>query len=94
MHAAVAALACRAPIEPMATLLITIEADSVALLRRAVISVCGTSVELLRAQAVPRSTKMRVWLILAESAATDAMSVIMKTVPYGEFGPLCTSDRR
>ena len=88
MHAAVAPLSRRAPSEQMATMLITVEADNVALVRRAVISACGESVEHLRTQAVPRSTKMRVWLVLAKSAATDAMSVIMKTVPYGEIGPV------
>ena len=88
MHAAVVPLSRRAPSEQMATMLITVEADNVALVRRAVISACGESVEHLRTQAVPRSTKMRVWLILAKSATTDAMSVIMKTVPYGEIGPV------
>jgi hypothetical protein len=69
-------------------MLVTVEADNVPLVRRAVISACGESVELLRTQAIPCSTKMRVWLVLTKSAATDAMSVIMKTVPYGEIGPV------
>jgi hypothetical protein len=88
MHAAVVPPSRRALSEHMATMLITIEADNVPLVQRAVISACGESVELLRTQAVPRSTKMRVWLVLTKSAATDAMSVIMKTVPYGEIGPV------
>ncbi len=88
MHAAVAPLSRRAPSEQLATLLITVEAANVDRVRRAVISACGKSVELLRTQAVPRSTKMRVWLVLTKSAATDAVSVIMKTVPHGEIGPV------
>ena len=91
MHAAVAPLSRRAPTKQMATMLVILDADNVAIVRRAVISACGESIELLRTQAVPRSTKMRVWLVLAKSAATDVMSVIMKTVPYGEIGPV-TSD--
>jgi hypothetical protein len=76
------------PAEPMATMLITVEADNLPLIQRAVASACGESARLLRTQAVPCSTQMRVWLILVRSAATTAMGAIMRTVSHGEIGPI------
>jgi hypothetical protein len=65
---------------------LTVEADWVTLLRRAVVSACGESVELLRTQTIPHSSEVRVWLVLAKSAAAGAMDLILKTAPYGEIG--------
>jgi PTS system nitrogen regulatory IIA component len=82
----VVALPDRTPTEKRVMIRLTVEADCVTLLRRAVVATCGESVELLRTQAVPHSSEVRVWLVLAKSAATGAMDLILKTAPYGEIG--------
>jgi hypothetical protein len=84
MHAAVALLPCHAPTEQRVTMLVTVEASSVTMLRRAIMATCGESVDVIRIQPVPRSAQVRLWLCLAQPAATDAMSVIMRVLPCGE----------
>jgi hypothetical protein len=70
------------------TICFTVEGDCAALLRRAIVAACRESVELLRTQKVPRSTQVRIWFVLAATAASDAMLAVMRTVPRGEIGPV------
>jgi len=79
---------CPTPINQMAKMLIVVESDSVPLVRRAAVSVGREQVDILCTQAVPHSTKTRVWLVLAKSASTDVMCSVMKTVPSCEIGPV------
>ena len=87
-HAAAAPLIRPTPVNQMAKMLIVVESDSVPLVRRAAVSVGREQVDILCTQAVPHSTKTRVWLVLAKSASTDVMCSVMKTVPSCEIGPV------
>ena len=88
MRAAVSPLPNRASAEQRVMIRLTIEADSISRVRQAVSAACGQSVRFIRAQRVPRSTQVQVWLVLAESVAPNVMSATLKAVPYGEIGPV------
>jgi hypothetical protein len=85
MHAAVSPLPNRVPAESSVMLRLTIEADSVSQVRQAVIAACGESVEFMPPQKIPRSTQVKVWLVLTESAVPDAMGATLRAVPCGEI---------
>jgi NADPH-dependent ferric siderophore reductase len=86
MHVAIPPLPNRTSAEQSVMIRLTIEADSISLVRQAVIAACGDSVQFMPPQRVPRSTQVWVWLALAESAVPDAMGATLRTVPYGEIG--------
>jgi hypothetical protein len=67
---------------------LSVEADSLARVRQAVIAACGRSVNFLRAQKIPRSTLVCVWLVLAEASVPAAMGATLRSVPHGEIGPV------
>jgi hypothetical protein len=74
--------------EQSVTMRLTIDSDSLSLVRHAVIAACGESVRFIRVQRVPRSTQVQIWLVLTESVAPHVMSATLKAVPYGEIGPV------
>jgi hypothetical protein len=78
---------CLLSTDKRVTLRLTLEPGDVLAVREAIVTACGES-EILRIQPVPRSTQVQVWLVLAESTAPNAMSATLKTVPYGEIGPV------
>jgi hypothetical protein len=88
MNAAVSPLPNRASAEQSVMIRLTIEADSMSLVRQELIAACGESVRIIRTQTVPRSTQVRVWLVLADSAVPDAMRATLRAVPRGEIGPV------
>jgi hypothetical protein len=65
---------------------LSVKADRVSLMREAVVAACGKSVRFLRSQIIPRSTRVRVWLVLAETSVPEAMRATLQAVPHGEIG--------
>jgi hypothetical protein len=98
MHAVVSPPTGSAAAETTVMILLTIEAVSMTLVRQAILAACRGPVSFTDVRTVPRSTQVRVWLVLAGSAVTDAVRVILKTVPRGEIGPVVpqhsTQERR
>jgi hypothetical protein len=88
MHAIASPRPARAPTARKVIVRLTVEIDGVTRVRQALIAACGDSVELLRTQIVPRSSQVRLMLVLAEGAVDDAMLAVMRTVPCGEIGPI------
>jgi hypothetical protein len=71
---------------------ITVDAGDVALLRHVVMGACGERVDIMRVQSVDRFKKMRLWIVLHNSAVSPAMDAVMRALPRAEFGhitPLC-----
>jgi hypothetical protein len=67
---------------------LSVEADSLARVRQAVVAACGTSVQFLRAQMIPRSTLVGLWLVLAEVVVPAAIGATLRAAPHGEIGPV------
>lgn len=88
MNAAVSPLPSYVSAEQRVLIRLTVEADSIDLVRQALIAACGESVKVLRTQTVPRSTQLQIWLVLADSAVPDAMRATLRAVPHGEIGPV------
>lgn len=89
----IAAIPDRTSATQRVTMCFTVDEDCVALLRRAIITACREPIELLRTQKVPRSTQVRVWFVLAATAATDAMIAVVRTVSCGEVGAVISAER-
>lgn len=93
MHAAVSPLHNHASAEQRVLIRLTVEADSISLVRQELIAACGESVRIVRTQTVPRSTQVQVWLVLTDSAVPDAMRATLRAVQHGEIGPVFQQHR-
>jgi hypothetical protein len=71
---------------PVLAMHITIAADSVTALRRAVIEHFGAQLAYMRIQSIDHGKKMRVCLCLTAPIAESVMAAIMRGLPCAEFG--------
>jgi hypothetical protein len=78
----------RAETERTVMMRLSVEVDSLARVRQMVLAACGTSVQFLRTQKIPRSTLVGLWLVLAEIAVPAAIGATLRAAPHGEISPV------
>jgi hypothetical protein len=65
---------------------ITVEAASVAELRRVIVSTCGDLMSYMRVKPVEHASKMKFWLCLSKTSIDAVIGNIMRALPQAEFG--------
>ena len=65
---------------------ITVDAASVAELRRVIVSTCGDLMVYMRVKPVEHASKMKFWLCLSKASVDAVIGNIMRTLPQAEFG--------
>ena len=65
---------------------ITVDAASVAELRRVIVSTCGDLMIYMRVKPVDHASKMKFWLCLSKTSIDAVIGNIMRALPQAEFG--------
>jgi hypothetical protein len=65
---------------------ITVDAASVAELRRVIVSTCGDLMIYMRVKPVDHASKMKFWLCLSKTSVDAVIGNIMRVLPQAEFG--------
>ncbi|SDY13976.1 hypothetical protein SAMN04515617_110129 [Collimonas sp. OK242] len=65
---------------------ITVDAASVAELRRVIVSTCGDLMVYMRIKPVDHASKMKFWLCLSKTSVDAVIGNIMRALPQAEFG--------
>ncbi len=71
---------------PSCTMLLTVDADSVTMLRQLVMRACGDTFESMRIEACDHGRRMKVRLCIARSRTGAVMDEVMRHLPGAEFG--------
>jgi len=64
----------------------TVDTDSLVLLRQAVVQICGDALKFMRIEACQHGARIRVWLCVAEDLVARIMEMVMRRLPAAEFG--------
>jgi hypothetical protein len=64
---------------------ITVDAASVAELRRVIVSTCGDLMVYMRIKPVDHASKMKFWLCLSKTSVDAVIGNIMRALPQAEF---------
>jgi len=75
--------------ESRVTLSVTVEDADVLRVRRAVFESANNAVDVLKAVPLPRCSRVRMLVGIKSDAVNAVRNAIMRTVPTGEFGPVC-----
>lgn len=65
---------------------ITVDAASVAELRRIIVGTCGDLMIYMRVKPVDHASKMKFWLCLSKGSIDAVIGNIMRALPQAEFG--------
>jgi len=79
---------------PSCTMLLTVDAASVTMLRQVVMRVCGDTLELMRIEACDHGRRMKVRLCIARSRTGAVMEEVMRHLPGAEFGRFTETPQR
>lgn len=65
---------------------LTVGTDCIHQCRHLLITACGNDINFLRTEPVARTTKIKVWLSVRDTAIRRVMDIVMQTLSCAEFG--------
>jgi hypothetical protein len=74
------------PVQKDFMMRITVDAASVAELRRIIVGTCGDLMIYMRVKPVDHASKMKFWLCLSKGSIDAVIGNIMRALPQAEFG--------